>query len=42
MAGSGKTLVALEVIKKILLKEHLEKDEILYVAENEGIVQQIR
>ena len=42
VAGSGKTLVALEVIKKIRLKEGLEKHEILYVAENEGIVQQIR
>lgn len=42
VAGSGKTLVALEVIKKIRLKEHLENHEILYVAENEGIVEQIR
>ena len=42
VAGTGKTLVALEVAKKIRQKEHLEKHEILYVAENEGIVQQIR
>ena len=41
-AGTGKTLVALEVVKKIRQKEHLEKHEILFVAENEGIVHQIR
>ena len=41
-AGTGKTLVALEVIKKIRLMEKLEKDEILFVAENKGVVQQIR
>lgn len=41
-AGTGKTLVAMEVVKKIRQKELLEKQEVLYVAENEGIVQQIR
>ena len=41
-AGTGKTLVALEVIKKIALLYKLDKNEILFVAENEGIVQQIR
>lgn len=41
-AGTGKTLVALEVIKKIALLNNLGKNEILFVAENEGIVQQIR
>ena len=41
-AGTGKTLVALEVIKKIALLNNLGKNKILFVAENEGIVQQIR
>ena len=41
-AGTGKTLVALEVIKKIRLMENLGKDEILFVGENEGIVHQVR
>ncbi|XP_029214056.2 schlafen family member 5-like [Acropora millepora] len=41
-AGTGKTLVAREVIKKIVLLNSLDKNEILFVAENEGIVQQIR
>ena len=41
-AGTGKTLVALEVIKKIGLMEKVEKDKILFVGENEGIVHQIR
>ena len=42
VADTGKTLVALEVAKKIRQKEHLEKHEVLYVAETEGIVQQVR
>lgn len=41
-AGTGKTLVALEVIKKIAVLEKVDKNKILFVAENEGIVHQIR
>lgn len=41
-AGTGKTLVALEAIKKIRLMEKLEKSEILFVGENKGIVHQVR
>jgi len=37
-AETGKTLVALEVIKKIALIEKLKKDQILFVGEMEGIV----
>lgn len=42
VAGTGKTLVAIEVIKKIRRLKKLEKDEILYVGENKGIIQHVR
>lgn len=41
-AGSGKTLVAVEFMRELRLRdEHLKKDEILYVCENKGLRQQV-
>ncbi|PFX30936.1 schlafen family member 13-like isoform X1 [Stylophora pistillata] len=42
VAGTGKTLVAVEIIKKIRQRENLGVDEILYVCENEGIANHVR
>lgn len=42
VAGTGKTLVAVEFMKKLHRLEKLESEEILYVCENEGIANQVR
>lgn len=42
VAGTGKTLVAIEFMKELRHREKLERDEILCVCENEGITRQMR
>ena len=42
VAGTGKTLVAVEFMRKLKRRDKLQKDEILYVCENEGIANQVR
>lgn len=42
VAGTGKTLVAVEFMRKLLHREKLKKTEILCVCENDGIANQIR
>ena len=42
VAGTGKTLVAIEIIKRVKHMKSLEGHEILYVCENEGIAAQVR
>lgn len=42
VAGTGKTLVAVEFMRELLRREKLHKTEILCVCENEGIAKQIR
>ena len=42
VAGTGKTLVAVEMMKRIRLHENVEGHEILYVCETEGIANQVR
>ena len=42
VAGTGKTLVAVEIMKRVRQRENLEGHEILYVSENEGIANQVR
>ena len=42
VAGTGKTLVAIEIIKRVQDIEKLKGHEILYVCENEGIANQVR
>ena len=42
VAGTGKTLVAVEFMRELLRREKLERDQILYVCENEGIANQVR
>lgn len=41
-AGTGKTLVAVEFMRELMLREKLEKNQILCVCENAGIREQIR
>ena len=42
VAGTGKTLVAVEFMRELKRRDKLQKDEILYVCENEGIANQVR
>ena len=42
VAGTGKTLVAMEFMRKLKRRDKLQKDEILYVCGNEGIANQVR
>ena len=42
VAGTGKTLVAVEFMRELRRREKLQRDEILYVCENEGIASQVR
>lgn len=42
VAGTGKTLVAVEFMRELKRREKLDKEEILCVCENEGIANQIR
>jgi len=42
VAGTGKTLVAVEFMRELHRREKLKKSEILCVCENEGIANQIR
>ena len=42
VAGTGKTLVAVEMMKRIRLRENVEGHEILYVCETEGVANQVR
>ena len=42
VAGTGKTLVAVEFMRELRRREKLERDHILYVCENEGIANQVR
>lgn len=41
VAGSGKTYVAKEVMRQIKKREGLERNQILYVCENEGLATQV-
>ena len=41
-AGTGKTLVAVEFMRELRSRKELERDEILYVCENEGLASQVR
>ncbi|XP_022781911.1 schlafen family member 11-like isoform X3 [Stylophora pistillata] len=42
VAGTGKTLVAVEFMRELRRREKLQRNEILYVCENEGIASQVR
>ena len=42
VAGTGKTLVAVEFMRELKRRDKLQKDEILYVCENQGIANQVR
>ena len=42
VAGTGKTLVAMEFMRELRRREKLQRDEFLYVCENEGIASQVR
>ena len=42
VAGTGKTLVAVEFMRELKRRHKLKKDQILYVCENEGIANQVR
>ena len=42
VAGTGKTLVAVEFMRELKRRHKLKKDQILYVCENEGIANKVR